>query len=244
VWVVVVVVCLVLLVPCTGILIALLLPAVQSAREAARRSQCQNNLRQIAMALIQYDMTRRGFPPAGAGERKGQPAQSWRVAILPYLEQEHLYRQYDTTQPWNSPKNKALAAMMPSVFRCPSDPKGSPTSQETSYVMIVGKGTLGGLSEEGKRVGTDYVSSRAGTGTTLLVVEIPGSGIPWMEPRDLTIDEVIERVKSSSRGGHSGGVNVVFCDGHVQFIRENVSPETLRRLANPDRKEPVSDTDY
>ncbi len=77
---------------CGGILIALLLPAVQAAREAARRAQCQNNLKQIGLALLNYESTFRSFPPAVFTDDHGKPMKSWRVAILPFLEQQALYQ--------------------------------------------------------------------------------------------------------------------------------------------------------
>ena len=71
---------------CGGILIALLLPAVQAAREAARRTQCSNNLKQIGLAMHNYHDVNQQFPPAYIADADGQPMHSWRVLILPYLE--------------------------------------------------------------------------------------------------------------------------------------------------------------
>jgi len=73
---------------------------------------------------------------------------------------------------------------------------------------------------------------------------VPGADIPWTEPRDLTIDEIIKRIRSNNRRGHPGGVNVAFCDGHVNFIRENVSPEVLRALADPENKGQVDLSEF
>src|SRR6188474_719745 len=77
-----------------GILIALLLPAVQQAREAARRSQCQNNLKQIALAIHNFEDSKKTLPSS----RLGPQHATWFVQILPYMEQSNLYAMWDLTQ--------------------------------------------------------------------------------------------------------------------------------------------------
>src|SRR3954451_24609497 len=112
-----------------GVLVALLLPAIQAAREAARRSQCKNNLKQVGLALHNYESTRRIFPPGftssadtvnGAG--KG-PGWGWGAYILPYLEESSLFQQIDfkTNIEANSSPNKELRVATLQVSRCPSD---------------------------------------------------------------------------------------------------------------------------
>src|SRR5437016_2000216 len=88
------------------LLIALLIPATRSsARPAARRAQCVNNLKQIAQALLNYEQAYGALPPAYTVDAKGRPLHSWRTLILPYLEQEPLYRTIDLSKPWNDPAN-------------------------------------------------------------------------------------------------------------------------------------------
>src|SRR5690349_18772074 len=92
-----------------ALLVALLLPANRSAGPAARRSQCVNNLKQIAMALHDYEQAHNALPPAYTVDALGRPLHSWRTLILPYLEQEPLYKTIDLSKPWNDPANaKAL----------------------------------------------------------------------------------------------------------------------------------------
>ena len=94
---------------CAGLpMIALLLPAVQSAREAARRAQCSNNLKQIGLAFHNYHDSYGCLPPAYIPDGNGQPMHSWRVLILPFVEQSPLYDQYDFDEPWNGPNNSKL----------------------------------------------------------------------------------------------------------------------------------------
>lgn len=99
-----------------GILVALLLPAVQAAREAARRVQCSNNLRQMGIALHNYHDTRRSFPSGMSWPNR----MFWSGQLLPYIEQTSLHGMVDLTSPWNVPPNSIALATYASVFRCPS----------------------------------------------------------------------------------------------------------------------------
>jgi len=211
---------------CGGI--ALMLPAAGSAREAARRSACTNNLKQIALALHNYHDTYQCFPPAVVTDKQGRPMHSWRVAILPFIEQRPLYERYNFNEPWDGPNNRVLANTAISAYRCPSDP--NPSSTETNYVMIVGPGTIGGLPNE--KVGFRDVTD--GTSNTILLVEVVGTGIQWMEPTDLSIDELSLRLNDGSdksiSSNHSGGAMVAFADGSVRFLANGIDPVTLRRL--------------
>jgi hypothetical protein len=211
-----------------GILLALLMPAVQATREAARRAQCNNHLKQIALALHNHHASFQCFPPACGAGPNGRAMHSWRVTILPYIDQQDLFKSYDFNEPWDSPKNRAIASQMPKLFRCPSDTQAA--DNETSYVMITGKGTVGG--EPGKP-GTRLGDIIDGTSNTILVVEVPGLKIPWTEPRDITVEELLQRIGPGSGGrlSHLRGFNVALCDGSVQFLPVTIDRETLRRLA-------------
>ena len=115
-----------------AILVALLLPAVQSAREAARRSQCKNGLKQTGLALHSYHETHSSFPP-GFISRNVQasdpvtptniaPGFSWGTMILPNLDQEPLYSSLDFERDADDPTNLSFGQTSLPVFRCPSDP--------------------------------------------------------------------------------------------------------------------------
>ena len=111
-----------------GILIALLLPAVQAAREAARRMQCTNNLKQIALALHNYHDTHRALP-FGSGGRIGTPgyaiAGTWPAMILPFVEQRSLYDLFDFKVAMDDAANAEAVRTVVAVYICPSDPQGS-----------------------------------------------------------------------------------------------------------------------
>jgi prepilin-type N-terminal cleavage/methylation domain-containing protein/prepilin-type processing-associated H-X9-DG protein len=139
-----------------AILIALLLPAVQQAREAARRTQCRNNLKQIGLALHNYHDTHKIFPPgqmyrgifdgdgpdsAGAAEEGGNGF-SWTAFILPYVDQAPLYNQFNFSVPISNTgmppavNNARLAGTVQPAFRCPSDI--SPPTSNTGGAGLIG----------------------------------------------------------------------------------------------------------
>src|SRR5262249_25492118 len=121
--------------------VALLFPAVMRVRESAARMQDANNLKQIGLAF--HNMAGQTGPlPQSAAFRSpdGKPLLSWRVAILPYIEQEALYRQFRLDEPWDSPHNRRFVSVMPKVYQFPGQPPDG--SGRTHYQVFVGPGTL------------------------------------------------------------------------------------------------------
>jgi uncharacterized protein DUF1559 len=219
---------------CLGgpVMVALLLPAVQASREAARRAGCSNNLKQIGLALHNYHDRHKCFPPAVITDDAGNPRTSWRALILPYIEQQAVSNSYDSDFAWDDPVNNLIRMTSISAYLCPSSPPAIPN--ETNYVMITGKGTIGGLPNESTRI-ADVID---GTSNTIAVVEIVGAGIEWSEPRDLTIEELSMRLNDGSGNGpssfHPGGINVLICDGSTRFIADTIDPVTLENLFRRD----------
>jgi prepilin-type processing-associated H-X9-DG protein len=227
------------------VLIALLLPSIQSAREAARRVQCANNLKQIILALINYDTSKGTFPPSSLDDVSGTPMHSWRVLILPYLEQQRLFTAYNFNEAWNGPNNSKLAGQMLDFYRCPSTYDDRTANKfETNYFMVAGPGTA---------AGKHLASIRDGAANTILVIEASGLDRNWMEPGDLTIDEAVELLTTKPRSGHrhvSDGFlttkyyetsqrNVAFCDGHVEFMGQLKDASLARALLTADGGEPI-----
>ncbi|MGH8163840.1 MAG: DUF1559 domain-containing protein, partial [Rhodanobacteraceae bacterium] len=123
-----------------GLLLSLFLPAIQGARESARRAQCTANLQRIGQAMQNYHDAYQCFPPAYVADEKGRPLHSWRALLLPYLE-PNLAAQYRWDEPWDGPNNELLHARMPAVYHCPSDPSPS-TTGVTDYVVVHGPGAI------------------------------------------------------------------------------------------------------
>lgn len=227
-WIAVTVAILAVVLLCGALVVALLLPAFSTSREAARRAVCLNNLKQIGLAMQMYHEEHGTFPPAYVADENGKPMHSWRVLLLPYLEQDGLHAMYDFDEPWDSPENQAVAQMMPDVYRCPSNsPSGG---SETGYVVIVGPGTV---FDGAKTTSLDKISASDGASNTVLVMEVAGA-TPWLEPRDYDPDlpDGGRPANRSSRGAkHPGGVNVLFCDGSVRSIHSPLSRQVLKEAA-------------
>ena len=226
--IVIVVAALAVVLVCGGILVALLLPAIQSAREAARRAQCLNNLHQISIALMQYEAANGCFPPAYVADEDGNSMHSWRVLILPYLGQQALFNIYNFEEPWDSPNNQMVADTMISIYSCASYAGSDPL--ETNYVMIVGPGTI----SDGAGT-TSTADIKDGPSNTIMVVEVANSGINWAEPRDLDAEQISYRINDQTAAGissdHPGGACVVMCDGSVHFLDNSTDPEVIKGMS-------------
>ena len=165
------------------LLIALLLPAVARARAFAYRLMCESNVKCIAMALHNYHQVNGCFPPAYIADKNGKPMHSWRVLILPYLEGDALYKQYNFNEPWDGPNNKQLLAARPRIYACSCDRSAYMQHATcTSYVAVVGSNAVWPGKEPGR---IPKILSE-----TIMLVETSDDHIPWTEPRDLDLDSL------------------------------------------------------
>jgi hypothetical protein len=176
------------------------------------------------------------LPPAYITDEQGRPMHSWRVLILPFLEEKWLYDQYDFNEPWDGPHNRLLAKQIPLPYRCPSDASGSPTA--TSYLAVTGQETVW--------PGTDCTALSDvtdGLSETVAVVEVAGSGVNWMEPRDLPLTDFVKGANRpgglGASSGHLNGCFAIFCDGNVDFLQNQITISTLKALAKRADGEPL-----
>ncbi len=206
-------------------LIALLLPAVGAAREAARRAQCTNNLKQIGLAIMNYESANGMFPPVAIFDANGKPLLSWRVSILPYLDQYPLYKQFHLDEPWDSPHNKPLSDIVLNVYQCPS---ALDSGTNTPYQVIVDPRAI----FTGKPVGVPRSEVPDGTSNTVLVVEAT-KAVPWSKPDDLAFAPQSDpTIGMGSK--HQLGLNALFADGSVRFLKSTptnpLSPRVLQGI--------------
>jgi hypothetical protein len=213
-----------------GALSAVLLPAVQAAREAARRSVSANNLRQLALSCIMEDTAKNRLPLQASYDKDGKKLLSWRVHILPYLEREDLYERFRLDEPWDSEHNKKLIPLMPSVFQNPNLPAGE---FKTNYLAVSGKGTL---FDGQQKISLGAI--RDGTANTLMLVEANADrAVIWTKPEDLEVDE---KDPPAGLGKLRPSIFVVaFADGHVTSLPTSLPPKTLWAIFTRNGRETV-----
>ena len=211
--------------------LSLFVPAVQAARAAAQRAVCTSHMKEIGVGFHNYSLKEGHLPASSINDAQGNPLLSWRVAILPYVGQEDLYKQFKLNEPWDSPTNLALVAQIPAVYRCLSDLVDS--SGTTRYQAIVGDGTIfeGGMSRTIGEI-TD------GPGNTLIVVEAK-TPVPWTKPADIDITQVGSAVGSP----HPRVYNGLFADGVGKPLSVQNSPAILRAFATRAGGEVLSTND-
>jgi prepilin-type processing-associated H-X9-DG protein len=200
-----------------------LIPAVQQVREPDARTAGQNNLKQIGLAMHNYHAANGAFPPHAIYSKDGQrPLLSWRVAILPYVEQDALYRQFKLDEPWDSEHNKKLFPLMPRIYASP----GAPPAREpglTHYRVFLGLGAGFELRARGTRI-ADIAD---GSSNTLLAIE-SDDPVVWTKPDDAAYDPGQPLPKMTPI--HANGLNVAFFDGSVRMLSPKLDEKTWRAL--------------
>jgi len=203
-----------------------MMPAIQAARAQAVAAQSQNNLRQISLALLNYHDANNAFPPAVKLGPDGKTPHSWRVAILPFLEELTLYNQYKFDEPWDSENNKKVAAKIPAVFRSPTATNGANC---TSYVVLTHADGLFNATPAAQ--GAKMATIRDGTSNTVAVVEA-NAEIPWTKPEDIAIVDGQPLPQLGFPGAAT--FNVAFCDGSVHRLTTKLTEEFRKLITKGD----------
>ncbi len=196
-----------------GILVALLLPAIQAAREAGRRAQCSNNLRQIGLGLLSYHDARGSFPSSVADNFGGSPRlHTWQMMILPFIEQSSLYNLYDFNSAFNSARNQQVVEQVVSTYVCPSADDATIDGEGFGPCNYAGNGgTLPG-DVDGMMFPLSAIRMKDiadGTSSTLLVGELYFHNSGWARGS----------AASLGGGGGGGGINAGFARGVVRWWR-------------------------
>jgi hypothetical protein len=197
----------------------------------ADRKRSENNLKIIGLAMHNYHDAMGALPGATINSKDGKPLLSWRVAILPYIEEDTLYKEFHLDEAWDSAHNKKLVARMPKAYGLPGD-KIKPAGH-TYYRVFTGsdaafpspKGLAGALT-----LGRRLTGFADGTSNTLLVVEA-GEAVPWTKPDELAYDA--KKPLPKLGGLFREGFHVTVADGSTRFISKKIDEKLLRALITP-----------
>ena len=238
-----------------GILISLLLPAVQSAREAARRLSCLSNLRQIGVGLHNYHTIHECFP-VGCTDKGGKQF-AWSVFLLPYIEQENVYQLLDLSAAYNAVPNRNATAHIISTYLCPSTNRrertrvGNATVDGcgcTDYGGVFGYRITGMALANGVMIYNRSFSIAEipdGTSNTMAVVEDSGRGSvmngEWSNGENIFAVEQPINIEQYDEiwSDHPNGVNALFCDSSVHFLRETMDTDSLSAICTRDCGDPI-----
>lgn len=215
--------------------------------DVSSRSRCKNNLKQLALAMHNYLDNSGRFPPA----IQGTPRMSWRVRLLPWIEQSSLLERYDPSKGWNSDDNRLLLSTEVPLYACPGRP--SSYSEQgyflTSYVAPTGSETM--FHSES---GTTMSDFQDGSSNTLMLMEACGSSIVWSEPRDIdTETSPIGINLSGTQFGqsdglmsswHLGGSQAALADGSVKFFSASTDPAIIKALLTRNGGEAIADSEF
>lgn len=215
-----------------------------SAREAARRTQCRNNLKRIAAALVEYAEKNGRFPQTAERRNSGPPV-SWRATFLAAADPPSPVP-YDRSQSWDAPDNRAAANSNVLLYSCPSDwnTRDEQGRWLTSYALVTGPGTI--FPRE-KPLAPQEISD--GASATLLAVEAAGLQIVWSEPRDADVSrepiginlagDQVGRSPGLLSSYHPGVAMAVMADGSTRLLSERIDQGVLRALTTANGHESV-----
>jgi hypothetical protein len=222
------------------------IPVEVSAVRAAARSRSTRNLKLIGLAIHNFEVANGRFP-ADIRDEDGTPLLSWRVRLLPFLEEVALFNEFHLDEPWDSPHNRPLLERMPAAFR---DPDAEAEPGRTFYRGVAGPGTvLDPTVPSGIRI-ADVTD---GTSNTLAVVQAreavawsqPGTDLPFESPAELPAQvETAQALQGQLGGPGAGGFHALFLDGSTRFLRDTISPLVLRALVTRNGGEVVSSDDF
>jgi len=184
-----------------------------------------NSFKQVALAMFVYEDKNKCFPPAAIRDKDGKPLLSWRVAVLPYIDEEQLYKQFHLNEPWDSPHNRELIAKMPALY-ADLDPQGKKLAKEGKTTIEV---PIGPETVFYKNDGTRPSEVKDGMSQTILIVEVePSRAVVWTKPEDWEVD-----MAHPLRGVQRDDRNIFAaarCDGSVHAVPVNIDEKTLRAL--------------
>jgi hypothetical protein len=206
--------------------------AADASMESANHRERMDRFKQIALAMHNYYDVHKCLPPAAVRDKDGKPLLSWRVAILPYIEQNDLYKQFHLDEPWDSPHNRSLIEKMPGTYM-DLGPKADQLNHDgkTTFQVPVGPQTVFYKNE-----GTKFSEITDGTSATILLVEVePRRAVIWSKPEDWEAD--LEHPRRGVERNDRNQFVAAWCDGSVQYVSTDVDEKKLRsRLTRAGRE--------
>ncbi len=204
------------------LLSAIALP-VDKARFSAARNRSANYLKQLGLAMHNYYDRYAHFPAGANLAGDGKPLLSWRVHVLPYVEQNKLYEEFHLDEPWDSEHNRKLIEKMPQAYLSPAS-KLTPKEGRTSYLRPTGEATA---CPPG--AGITFKDIKDGSSNTIMIVEVGDDrAVVWTKPDDLPID--MDNPAKGLGGPYEKVFNTAICDGSVHTIRTSTPADVLRAL--------------
>jgi hypothetical protein len=198
----------------------------QKMRTKAYISERINQFKQMALAMHNYLDAKKTFPPQANADGEGRPLLSWRVHVLPYLDQSALYDQFHLNEPWDSEHNRKLIEKMPAIYTDPDPAVRSLTGDDgrTTYVVPNGEG----LAFDGSRTITIH-DFKDGTSDTVLIVDAaPEEAVVWTKPDDWQVD--LKEPLTGLKGNNRETFTAAYADGSVRLLGLDIEPEKLRAL--------------
>lgn len=197
--------------------VAMLLPAVSAVRQASKRVMTQNNVRMVQLAQLNYESAHMRFPDNENGL-------SWRVHILPFIEYQHLYDQFNLDEPWDSPTNIALLEQMPECFISPAAEELPPG--KTRFLRPVGNGAAPLSGED--QAGFDFRTLVGGSSNTFAIVEVDSDyAVNWTQPSDYEFDPE-NPMAGLGNAQVTGGFVAATYDGAVMHIEAEANPNEVK----------------
>lgn len=217
-----------------GVVAALVLPAVQQARAVARETTAKNSLRQLYLGFVTHaDAVQGGWYPQNIRDENGKPLLSWRVAVLPYVDQQALYERFRLDEPWDSAHNRPLIAAMPGVFAHAHYPQVN-AEGKTLMQIPTGKGAMYTGKNRPGRQDVD-VHEIPSTQLACLVLTKPEFAVEWTKPDDVALD--VENPTAKLLVERGGGFTTLRYDGSVQMLAPPFDPDMLRQMFFPNLKD-------
>jgi hypothetical protein len=208
--------------------------------EARNRGETRNNLLYLVKSFHNFAATYNGKLAAHARYKDGKPLLSWRVTILPYLEEDKLFSEFKLDEPWDSPHNLKLLPRMPKVFATPGAKTDAPHS--TCYQAVVGPAGPWVIPVDLRTSPAGFGGmalprsfTPAGTSNVICLVETTPA-VPWTKPDDVSYDP--KQALPKFGGVYGDGFHAVFWDGDVRFITK-IDERTQRMLLNPQNTEAI-----